>query len=316
MVRRWIALGTLILITVSLWLIDLWHPDIILKRGTDTAIALTIIYFFFKLLLEERFIRRLRDSKRRYFFNKTFSIAYFIVILVILLLIWVEDLQALLVGFGLVAAAVTIALQEVAKNFVGGLIIFVNGVYSVGDRVEIGAKKGDVIDIGLFYTTLLETNEWISGDQPTGRLSVIPNGQVLFNVVNNYTRDFNFIWDELVIPLTYDSDWRAARSLVVDVIKQETREIVEGALHEMPRLESKYFFTKRSTEPRVFLRITDNWVELSAIFITDPRERRIIRDRLSSRIMEGVEVSPNLKIASQTFDVVGFPEIRLKERET
>jgi small-conductance mechanosensitive channel len=76
----------------------------------------------------------------------------------------------------LIAAAFTITLQDVAKNFVGGLSIFLKNIYRVGDRIEIASKKGDVIDIGLLYTTIMETNEWISGDQHTGRISLIPNG--------------------------------------------------------------------------------------------------------------------------------------------
>ena len=58
-------------------------------------------------------------------------------------------------------------------------MIFLNGIYRVGDRIEMNQKFGDVIDIGLLYTTLMETREWVSGDQVTGRLAIVPNGGVL-----------------------------------------------------------------------------------------------------------------------------------------
>ncbi|NYT02004.1 MAG: mechanosensitive ion channel [Methanosarcinales archaeon] len=195
MVRRLINFGILILLGLSLWFADQWFPEIYLKEAVNTVFAFALVYLLFKIVLEDRFIGRIRDSRTRYFFNKLFTTVYFIVFGLLLLAIWVEDLQAVLVGFGLIAAGLTIALQEVAKNFVGGLLILINNLYSVGDRIEINSKLGDVIDIGMFSTTIMETNEWISGDQPTGRLSVIPNGQVLNSVVNNYTRDFNFIWE-------------------------------------------------------------------------------------------------------------------------
>jgi len=105
-------------------------------------------------------------------------------------------------GFGLVAAAFTLSMQDVAKNFAGGLNIFINRIYRVGDRIEIGSKKGDVIDIDIFYTTIMETNEWVSADLPTGRLSIIPNSLVLSNITNNYTKDFEFLWDEISFPIT------------------------------------------------------------------------------------------------------------------
>jgi small-conductance mechanosensitive channel len=60
----------------------------------------------------------------------------------------------------------------------------------------------------MLYTTILEIDEWVAGDQPTGRLSMIPNSYVLSNITNNYTKDFNFIWDEIAIPILYSSDWR------------------------------------------------------------------------------------------------------------
>ncbi len=62
------------------------------------------------------------------------------------------------------------------------------------------------MDIGVLYTTITEVGEWINGNQATGRLSIIPNSNVLTNNVNNFTKDHNFIWDEISLPITYDSD--------------------------------------------------------------------------------------------------------------
>ncbi len=116
-------------------------------------------------------------------------------------------------SFGLVAAAFTLTMQDVAKNFAGGLSILFNRIYRVGDRIEIGSKKGDVIDIDIFYTTIMEINEWVSAEQPTGRLSIIPNSYVLTNITNNYTKDFDFLWDEISLPITYSSDWKPQKRL-------------------------------------------------------------------------------------------------------
>jgi len=222
-------------------------------------------------------------------------------------IIWVEDLQSLVLGFGLVAAAFTLSMQDVAKNFAGGLNIFINRIYRVGDRIEIGSKKGDVIDIDIFYTTIMEINEWISADQPTGRLSLIPNSYVLSNVTNNYTKDFDFLWDEISFPITYSSDWKAAKMLIIDIINQETGAVEELAKNEISHMERKYFLSKGSTSTEVFLRLTDNWIELTARYVTPVRQRRMIRNIVSQRILEDIEKSESIKIASQTVDIVGFP---------
>jgi len=316
MVRRLIYFGVLILLGISLWFADQWFPEIYLKKAINTVFAFAFVYLIFKIVLEDKFIGRIRDSRTRYFFNKVFTTVYFIVFGLLLLAIWVEDLQAVLVGFGLIAAGLTIALQEVAKNFVGGLLILINNLYSVGDRIEINSKLGDVIDIGMFSTTIMETNEWVSGDQPTGRLSVIPNGQVLNSVVNNYTRDFNFIWDEITIPITYESDWRAAKSMIMEIVSKATNQMVIKAEEEIPTLERKYFFSKKSTEPDVYIKLTDNWLELTIRYITEARQRRKTRNHISLDILEKLQDAKNIKIASQTFDIVGFPELRLSKGET
>jgi len=108
----------------------------------------------------------------------------------------------------------------VFKNFIGGLMIFINGLYRVGDRIEINQKYGDVIDVGVFYTTLMEMRVWVSGDQNTGRITIFPNGVFLTGTLQNYTRDFDFIWDEIALPITYDSDWHQAANMILEIVKK------------------------------------------------------------------------------------------------
>jgi small-conductance mechanosensitive channel len=264
----------------------------------------------FKLVLEDKYINKILDPQRRYYVSKSFYFIYILVNIFALWTIWLEDLQFLVLGFGLVAAAFTLTLQDVAKNFAGGLNILFNGIYRVGDRIEIGSKKGDVIDIDIFYTTIMEINEWVSAEQPTGRLSIIPNSFVLSNTTNNYTKDFDFLWDEIMFPITYSSDWKAARTLLIDAINQETKMVEDLAEKEISNMERKYFLSRGSTNAEVFVRLTDNWIELTGRYVTPVRQRRMIRNRISQKILEEIEISENIKIASQTVDIVGFPEAR------
>jgi small-conductance mechanosensitive channel len=298
----------LIITALILWVANYWYKNTHLDRGIITIIILAIFYIIFKIVLEEKYIDKIVDPQRRYYVSKTF---YFINILINIFAfwtIWLEDLQFLVLSFGLVAAAFTLTMQDVAKNFAGGLNILFNRIYRVGDRIEIGSKKGDVIDIDIFYTTIMEINEWVSSDQPTGRLSIIPNSYVLSNITNNYTKDFGFIWDEISFPITYSSDWNKAKTLIIDAINQETVTIEELANKEISNMERKYYLSKGSTDAEVFVRLTDNWIELTARYVTQVRQRRIIRNKISQKILDDLEKSDNIKIASQTVDIVGFPE--------
>ncbi len=312
MSRNWFYPSLLTLIAALLWLVNYWYQNTHLSRVIVTIIALAIIYVVFRIILEDKYIDRIIDSQRRYYLSKSAYFFYILVIFCAFWIIWVEDLQSLVLGFGLVAAAFTLTMQDVAKNFVGGLSIFFNRIYRVGDRIEINSKKGDVIDIDIFYTTIMETDEWVSGDQPTGRLSIIPNSYVLSNTTNNYTKDFDFLWDEISFPITYSSDWRAARKLIIDVINQETEKVQVLAEKERSEMERKYFLPKGSMNVDVFIRLTDNWIELTSRYVTPVRQRRIVRNRISQNILEYIEKSETIKIASQTVEIVGFPEVSLR----
>jgi len=292
-------------------LANYWLQNAQLTKVIITIIVLVIIYMVFRQILNDKYILKIIDSQRRYYLSKSFYFIYLLVNFLAFWVIWVEDLQSLVLGFGLVAAAFTLSMQDVAKNFAGGLNIFINRIYRVGDRIEIGSKKGDVIDIDIFYTTIMETNEWVSADLPTGRLSIIPNSLVLSNITNNYTKDFEFLWDEISFPITYNSDWVAAKKLIFEVMGQETSTVEELATKGISHMERKYFLSSGAMNADVFVRLTDNWIELTARYVTPVRQRRTVRSRISEKILEGIEKAENIKIASETVDIVGFPEVNL-----
>ena len=222
MIRKLLYLIVLAAVTVLLWAVNEQRPTPYLYKGFLTAASLAMIYLLFKIVIEEILARGIKESKTKYSLRKTFSIIYIIVFLIIIARIWVENAQTLLVSYGLVAAGVAVALQDFFKNFAGGIILFATGIYSVGDRIEVNEKYGDVIDIGILYTTLMELREWIDGDQETGRLTIVPNGHVLSGHVSNYNKDNSYVWDELMLPITYASDWREAEQRIISTIRRES----------------------------------------------------------------------------------------------
>jgi len=196
-----------------------------------------------------------------------------------------------------------VALQDMFKSLVGGIVIFLTGIYRVGDRIEVNSKSGDVMDIGILYTTLMEMKEWVLGDQPTGRLSAIPNSYVLSSTVNNYTKDHPYIWDEITIPITYDSDWSEAISKIANITERETKVVTQAAEKSVSKLGERYYTSKWSIEPAVFLRLTDNWIEFNIRYITDVRQRREIHTNLSRMLLEEIQDSEKVRLASETLDI-------------
>jgi small-conductance mechanosensitive channel len=317
MVARSKAIILFVLIALSslLFFGNFQYPNVYLEKIFFTFSALTIIYFIFEIVFEEYASKKVKDSKTRYSLRKIISILSITVSIIIFVAIWIVETQNILIAFGLIGAAVAFALQDIFKNFIGGIMIFLNGIYRVGDRVELNGKFGDVIDISLFYTTLMETREWVSGDQVTGRLTTVPNGIVLNGTIQNYTRDFDFIWDEIAIPITYDSDWKEASEKILEIVNRETIDVCEKSQKIMEEIEGKYYFTKRSLQPAIFLTLTDNWITFGIRYVTEVRQRRILHDKLSRLILSEIERSQKIKIASATMNITGFPPIKLEKEK-
>jgi small-conductance mechanosensitive channel len=301
--NRVVALTTQVALACLAWISDFYYPNEYLEKAFLTFLALAVVYFVFRIALEQAIVRTVREAKTRYTIRKATSILYVVAFVFVVIRIWVEDSQALLVSYGLIGAGIAIALQDLFKNFVGGIIVFSTGVYRVGDRVEIESHYGDVIDIGLMYTTLLEIGEWVGGDQATGRLTVIPNGRVIASAVNNYTKDHNFIWDEITLPITYDSDWRSAVARFTAIVDKETESTTHQAERELSGIMDRYYLSKRGVEPAVYVTVTDNWIALSVRYIALARERRIVKDRIFRLLLQELDGAEDIRIASESLSL-------------
>ena len=309
--KKAVILSLLMISSGLFWLVHFRYPNPYVRNVFYTFLTLTILYFLFRIAFEVVVAKRIRESKTRYSFRKTVSILYLVVSVAIMLRIWVEDAHMLTVSYGLVGAGIAVALQDFFKNFAGGIVLFVTGIYRVGDRIEINSKYGDVIDIRMLYTTLMEMKEWVAGDQATGRLSIIPNGMVLSSTINNYTKDNNFIWDELAIPITYDSDWKEAVTKILGIVKEGTGKIADQAEKEISGLGEKYYLFKRTVQPEIFFTLTDNWITFNIRYISDVKERRSLHNALTQMILSEIQRSGNIKMASTTLDITSFPELKL-----
>ncbi|MFN7991111.1 MAG: mechanosensitive ion channel [Candidatus Micrarchaeia archaeon] len=197
-IRKVLVFTGLLIASAALWYANSVYQNEYLLKAFYTFAALAVVYAIFKIVVEDAITGTVKDSRRKFELRRIVSIINAIVVIAVVITIWIPNPEAILVAYGLIAAAIAIALQDVFKNMAGGAILLLTRVYSVGDRVQIDSVYGDVVNIGIFYTTLLETREWIEGDQATGRLTIIPNSHVISGIIQNYTaKDHEFIWDEI-----------------------------------------------------------------------------------------------------------------------
>ncbi|MBP1927472.1 small-conductance mechanosensitive channel [Methanolinea mesophila] len=300
--------------TIASWAATLTYQNMYLQDLATVLLVATVTYLVFEILLIKFGSSRISDKRTRYSLNKVFYVLSIVIFLVVSMLLVVQDPSSLLVTFGIIGAAIAFALQDVFKNFVGSIIIMGGNLFRVGDRIEIEGFYGDVMDIGLMNSTLMEIREWVDGDQATGRINLVPNGLVIAHTVHNYTKDHSFIWDEIFIPVTYNSDWKKAISIITEVITRETGEVTSRAEAEIERLGEKYYLSRSVIEPAVYLRFTDNWIALYARYTTDVRNRRVVNTRLSRLILERLEVEPDITVASQTETVTVIQQEPVAEK--
>jgi small-conductance mechanosensitive channel len=247
--------------------------------------------------------RRISVRRTLYSFRKSLSIIYIIVVAAVLLRIWI-DTNYIFVFYGIIGAGIAIALQDLFKNFVGGILIIFTRVYQAGDRIEIAGTMGDVIDFGILTTKVLEIcARGVKGDQPTGRICIVPNGAVISSSVFNFTMDHTFIWDEISIPITYGSNWKKAVAIFLEIVREGTTEVAATAEREIERIGERYFLPKKVVEPSVYLTLTDNWITFEIRYVTEVRARRAVKDDLSRKLLEAVEAAGDIHIATENIIV-------------
>lgn len=255
------------------------------------------------------------DRKTQFTFNKAILILSVLIYGVMAIQIWIKNTDTLVISYGILAAGIAIALQDLFRNFVGGILIALTSIYKIGDRIEVEGSIGDIMDISILNTTMMEIKGWFEAEQPTGRLIIVPNAIVISKKVVNYTKDHDFIWDEIRVPLTYESDWKAAINSFLEIVRTETADITLQAEIEVERLGEKYYLPKKVTEPAAYVKLTDNWVEVGIRYVTDTRTRRILNDTLNRKILDDVAGTEAYSIASETMEIQGKRAVELFRKE-
>ncbi len=194
-------------------------------------------------------IQRKRSSEIVYQWRKHSSRISFIVALILLGAIWLESVKTLGTFLGLFTAGVAIALKDLLTNFAGWIFIAWRKPFQVSDRIQIGNHSGDVIDIRIFQFTILETGNWVDADQSTGRLMHIPNGQIFSNPVANYTAGFNYIWNEIPVLITFESDWKKATDILQTIANEQLASLAETAVEEIRKASYQYLITYKTLTP-------------------------------------------------------------------
>jgi len=244
--------------------------------------------------------RRVEDVGQRYYWSRIVTYVLVAVSVVLVARVWFQGVTSLLNYLGLVSAGLVIALHDPVANMAGWLFILWRRPFQVGDRVEIAGTRGDVIDIRLFQFSVLETGNWVQADQSTGRIVHVPNGKVLREALANYTKGFQFIWHEIPVLITFESDWKKAEEILNRVVHDEVEVLGQGAEEQIRRTARKYMIYYGKLTPIVYLEVADSGVLLTIRYLVDPRHRRGTEQAIWRAILEAFGEADDIDFAYPT----------------
>jgi small-conductance mechanosensitive channel len=244
--------------------------------------------------------RNVSDLRMRYTWRKTITYIAGVVGVFVIGRIWFEGFRSIATFLGLLSAGIAIALKDPLTNFAGWAFILWRRPFDVGDRIQVGDTAGDVIDLRIFQFTLVEIGNWVHADQSTGRIIHVPNGKVFVDPVANYTRGFRFIWNELPVLVTFESDWRGAKAILERIGEQRTQHLSEAAAEEVRQAARRFliFFTKLT--PRVYTSVEDSGVLLTLRYLCDARARRSTAEEIWEDVLAAFAEHDDIDFAYPT----------------
>lgn len=288
-----------------------WLQDPVVGKIVVSVLVLvmTVVVVHF---LQRALSRYIADNARRYRMRKAVTIIGYLLAIFLLSLVFSDKLSSLTVAFGVAGAGIAFALQEVIASIAGWVAISFGRFYQVGDRVQLGGIMGDVIDIGVLRTTLMECGGWVKSDLYNGRIVRVANSFIFKEPVYNYSADFPFLWDELVVPVRYGSDPALAKRIFLEVLIEVTGDYATHSKEEWRRMTQRYMIEDARVDPMVTMVANDNWIEFTLRYVVDYKRRRSTKDVISEKLLIAIEATQGrVRLGSQTVELVGMPPLEV-----
>lgn len=279
--------------------------------------------FLLRRCAEAIFGTHAASARRAFWTRQAINLSISLMLLLGVASIWFDDPTRLTTALGLISAGLAFALQKVVTSIAGYFVILRGKTFNVGDRIVMGGVRGDVIALGFTQTTIMEMGQppgvqsddpamWVKSRQYTGRIVTVPNSKVFDEPIYNYTRDFDLIWEELSVPISYTADRAAAEDILRAAAEKYQLHPLSLSERELQELSRRYdVLDVKDLGPKVYQRMTDNWLELSVRWLTRSRGVREVKDRMTREILPSLE-QRGIAVASATFEIVGLPPLRLQ----
>lgn len=267
------------------------------------TIVMLVVAYIVRALIIRISHKSIKDMKVFYNTKRVINYIYFIIVTLFLIAIWTTG-GSISTYLGLASAGIAIALSDLLINIAAFLFIMVKKPFVVGDRIEINGEKGDVIDQRLFQFTVMEIGNWVASDQSTGRMIHIPNQMVFNHSLFNYNSGFKFIWHEVHVLLTFESNYKKAKSHFLTIAETYALKHTDALEKELKEASKKYLIYYKNLTPIVYTQVKDSGVLLSIRYLCEPQKRRATEEKVWEDILDYVQQQDDVELAYNTYRII------------
>jgi small-conductance mechanosensitive channel len=268
------------------------------------GVLASVLAIFFLWLIRHIVLRvaygQYEDIRIRYRWRKTSLYVAVGVGVLVVGSVWFQGFDSISTYLGLVSAGLAIALHAPIVNLAGWAFILWRRPFAVGDRIELGETRGDVIDQRIFMFTVMEIGNWVDADQSTGRVVHVPNGKVFDKPLANYSKGFQYIWDEIPVLVTFESDWRKAKGILAELAEKHAAHLSGEAERQVREAAKKVMIFYSKLTPIVYTSVKDSGVLLTLRYLCDPRRRRTTAQGIWEDILDKFAECPDIDFAYPT----------------
>lgn len=286
--------------TIGQWMKQTLHLSIESQYKLLESLVVIVFAIVVRWLVMKLVQGRTEDIRVRYHWKKVSTYVMVFLILLMLGKIWLKGFESLATYLGLVSAGLAIALKDPIVNMVGWGFLLWKRPFQVGDRIQIGDLSGDVIDLRLFQFSLMEIGNWVAADQSTGRIVHVNNGLIFTQSLANYGRSFDYIWDEIPVIVTFESDWEKAKEILSGVVWSETEHRTSAAEKQVKRAAEKFMIYYKNLTPIVYTSVDDIGVRLTMRYLTEPRKRRVTQGNIWEAVLKAFAACDDIDFAYPT----------------
>lgn len=286
------------------------NPELLQKLVE--SIAIFLVLFIARVLGNLIVKRRIPEVKRAYNYRRIISYIYALLLVLFIGRVWISGLDSLTTFLGLASAGLAIAMHDTIANVAGWFFIIWRKPFKLGDRIQIDGTTGDVVDIRFFQFSMVEIGNWVDADQSTGRIVHVPNSKVLREPLANYHIGFEYVWHEIPVLITFESDWKKAKGIISEIASNKAEHLSKPAEQEIRRAAEKFLIFFEKLTPIVYTTVKESGVLLTVRYVVEPRQRRITEQEIWESILDVFAKEDDIELAYPTtrFYTTEHPETR------